>query len=153
MVVPALTGLGAPHWEPEARGAIYGLTRDSGAAEITKATLESITSQTKDHLEAMKQDGAEIKELKIDGGMVANSWFSQELANVLSIKTYRPEVIETTAVGAAFLAGINAGIYSGFDSLKDVWKVNREFIPSSTYQEEGNQKYLRWQEAIRKTLA
>ena len=101
----------------------------------------------------MRQDGAEIKELKIDGGMVANSWFSQELANVLSIKTYRPEVIETTAVGAAFLAGINAGIYSGFDSLKDVWKVNREFIPSSTYQEEGNQKYLRWQEAIRKTLA
>ena len=85
--------------------------------------------------------------------MVANSWFSQELANVLSIKTYRPEVIETTAVGAAFLAGINAGIYSGFDSLKDVWKVNREFIPSSAYQEEGNQKYLRWQEAIRKTLA
>ena len=153
VVVPALTGLGAPHWDPEARGAIYGLTRDSGAAEITKATLESITYQTKDLLEAMRQDGAEIKELKIDGGMVANSWFSQELANVLSIKTYRPEVIETTAVGAAFLAGINAGIYSGFDSLKDVWKVNREFIPSSTYQEEGNQKYLRWQEAIRKTLA
>jgi glycerol kinase len=153
VVVPALTGLGAPHWDPEARGAIYGLTRDSGAAEITKATLESITYQTKDLLEAMRQDGAEIKELKIDGGMVANSWFSQELANVLSIKTYRPEVIETTAVGAAFLAGINAGIYSDFDSLKDVWKVNREFIPSSTYQEEGNQKYLRWQEAIRKTLA
>ncbi|MDA7601432.1 glycerol kinase GlpK [Gammaproteobacteria bacterium] len=153
VVVPALTGLGAPHWDPEARGAIYGLTRDSGVAEITKATLESITYQTKDLLEAMRQDGAEIKELKIDGGMVANSWFSQELANVLSIKTYRPEVIETTAVGAAFLAGINAGIYSDFDSLKDVWKVNREFIPSSTYQEEGNQKYLRWQEAVRKTLA
>ena len=153
VVVPALTGLGAPHWDPEARGAIYGLTRDSGAAEITKATLESITYQTKDLLGAMRQDGAEIKELKIDGGMVANSWFSQELANVLNIKTFRPEVIETTAVGAAFLAGINSGIYSGFDSLKDVWKVNREFIPSSTYQEEGNQKYLRWQEAIRKTLA
>ena len=87
VVVPALTGLGAPHWDPEARGAIYGLSRDSGIAEITKATLESIAYQTKDLLEAMRQDGAEIKELKIDGGMVANSWFSQELANVLNIKT------------------------------------------------------------------
>jgi len=152
VVVPALTGLGAPHWDPEARGTVYGLTRDSGVAEITKATLESIAYQTKDLLEAMRQDGAEIKELKIDGGMVANSWFSQELANVLSIKTFRPEVIETTAVGAAFLAGINVGIYSSFDSLKDVWKVDREFIPSTTQQEE-DQKYLRWQEAIRKTLS
>jgi len=152
VVVPALTGLGAPHWDPEARGTVYGLTRDSGIAEITKATLESITYQTKDLLEAMRQDGAEIKELKIDGGMVANSWFSQELANVLGIKTFRPEVIETTAVGAAFLAGINVGIYSSFDSLKDVWKVDREFIPSTTQQEE-DQKYLRWQEAIRKTLS
>jgi glycerol kinase len=153
VVVPALTGLGAPHWDPEARGAIYGLTRDSGVAEITKATLESIAYQTKDLLEAMRQDGAEVKELKIDGGMVANSWFSQELSDVLNIKTYRPKVIETTAVGAAFLAGINAGIYSGFDSLKDVWKVEREFVPSITNQEEENQKYLRWQEAIRKTLS
>ena len=153
VVVPALTGLGAPHWDPEARGAIFGLTRDSGVAEITKATLESIVYQTKDLLEAMRQDGAEVKELKIDGGMVANSWFSQELSNVLSIKTYRPKVIETTAVGAAFLAGINAGIYSGFDSLKDVWKVDREFVPSTINQEEENQKYLRWQEAIRRTLS
>ena len=152
VVVPALTGLGAPHWNPEARGAIYGLTRNSGVADITKATLESIAFQTKDLLEAMRQDGAEIKELKIDGGMVVNSWFSQELSNVLNIKTYRPKVIETTAVGAAFLAGINAGIYSGFDGLGDVWKIDREFVPSITNQEEVNQKYLRWQTAIRKTL-
>jgi glycerol kinase len=153
VVVPALTGLGAPHWDPEARGAIYGLTRNSGVADITKATLESIAFQTKDLLEAMRQDGAEIKELKIDGGMVVNSWFSQELSNVLNIKTYRPKVIETTAVGAAFLAGINAGIYSGFDDLGDVWKIEREFVPSITNQEEVNQKYLRWQTAIRKTLS
>jgi len=153
VVVPALTGMGAPHWDPEARGAIYGLTRDSGVAEITKATLESIAFQTKDLLEAMRQDGADIKELKIDGGMVDNSWFSQELSNVLNIKTYRPEITETTAVGAAFLAGINAGIYKDFDSLSNVWKIDREFNPSDANQEEMDEKYLRWQRAVRKTLS
>jgi glycerol kinase len=137
----------------EARGAIYGLTRDSGVAEITKATLESIAFQTKDLLEAMRQDGADIKELKIDGGMVDNSWFSQELSNVLNIKTYRPEITETTAVGAAFLAGINAGIYKDFDSLSNVWKIDREFNPSNANQEEMDEKYLRWQRAVRKTLS
>ena len=85
--------------------------------------------------------------------MVSNSWFSQELSNVLNIKTYRPEVIETTAVGAAFLAGINAGIYEDFDSLRNVWKVDREFNPSDVNQEEGGEKYLRWQRAVKKTLS
>lgn len=153
IVVPALTGMGAPYWDPEARGAIFGLTRDSGAAEITKATLESIAYQTKDLLEAMRQDGADIKELKIDGGMVVNSWFAQELSNVLNIKTYRPKIIETTAVGAAFLAGINAGIYPDLESLEKVWKSDTEFVPAITNKEEANQKYLSWQKAIRKTLS
>ena len=152
IVVPALTGLGAPHWDPEARGAIFGLTRDSGIADITRATLESIIYQTKDLLEAMRQDGAEIKKLKIDGGMVVNSWFNQELANVLNIKTYRPKIIETTAVGAAYLAGINAGIYPDLKSVAKVWKSDKEFIPSTINKKKADQKYLSWQEAVKKTL-
>jgi len=150
VVVPAFTGLGAPYWDPDARGAIFGLARDSGIAEITKATLESVTYQSKDLIEAMKADGAKLRELKIDGGMVTNSWFSQELANVLDLTTFRPSVIETTALGAASLAGINAGIFESLESLKDYWQCERTFVPS--FSEDYQEKYSAWKEAVRRTL-
>ena len=108
LVVPALTGLGAPYWDAEARGAIFGLTRDTGKEDITKATLESIAFQSRDLLEAMKKDSASFERLMIDGGMVVNDWFSQKLANILEVEVIRPEIIETTSLGAAFLAGLNA---------------------------------------------
>ena len=151
IVVPAFTGLGAPHWDPDSRGAIFGLTRDSSIADITKATLESVAFQTKDLIEAMKSDGAKLNELKIDGGMVTNSWFAQELANVLGLEAFRPKVVETTALGAAFLAGINAGIFEGLDSLANQWQCERVFEPATL--EYSQEKYKAWNEAVKRTLS
>ena len=108
LVIPALTGLGAPYWDAEARGAIFGITRDTSKEDITKATLESISFQSKDLVEAMKKDNATFKKLMIDGGMVNNNWFCQQLANTLQVEVSRPVIIETTSLGAAFLAGLKA---------------------------------------------
>ena len=105
LVVPALTGLGAPYWDAEARGAIFGLTRDTSKEDIIKGTLESIAFQSKDLVEAMKKDNATFEKLMIDGGMVANNWFCQKLANTLNVEVTRPKIIETPSLGAAFLAG------------------------------------------------
>ena len=132
LVVPALTGLGAPYWDADARGAIFGLTRDTGIPEITKAVLESVVYQTKDLLEAMKNDNASFNSLKIDGGMVANNWFSQELSNVLQVKVSRPKVIETTSLGAAYLAGLHAGVFDTLSSLKENWSIDKEFKPRNS---------------------
>jgi len=147
LVIPALTGLGAPYWDADARGAIFGLTRDTGIAEITKAVLESVVYQTKDLLEAMKNDNASFNSLKIDGGMVANNWFSQELSNVLQVKVSRPSVIETTSLGAAYLAGLHAGVFDTLTSLKENWSIDKEFEPKNS----GN-RYLEWKEAVNKVL-
>jgi len=147
VVVPALTGLGAPYWDADARGAIFGLTRDTGIPEITKAVLESVVFQTKDLLEAMRNDNASFNSLKIDGGMVANNWFSQELSNVLQVKVSRPEVIETTSLGAAYLAGLHAGVFDTLSSLKENWSVDKEFEP-----QKSKNGYLEWKEAIIKVL-
>jgi len=147
LVVPALTGLGAPYWDADARGAIFGLTRDTGIPEITKAVLESVVYQTKDLLEAMKNDNASFNSLKIDGGMVANNWFSQELSNVLQVKVSRPSVIETTSLGAAYLAGLQAGVFDNLTSLKENWSIDKDFEP----QNSGN-RYLEWKESVNKVL-
>jgi len=147
VVVPALTGLGAPYWDADARGAIFGLTRDTGIPEITKAVLESVVFQTKDLLEAMRNDNASFNSLKIDGGMVANNWFSQELSNVLQVKVSRPEVIETTSLGAAYLAGLHAGVFDTLSSLKENWSVDKEFEP-----QKSKNGYLEWKEAVNKVL-
>ena len=147
VVVPALTGLGAPYWDADARGAIFGLTRDTGIPEITKAVLESVVFQTKDLLEAMRNDNASFNSLKIDGGMVANNWFSQELSNVLQVKVSRPEVIETTSLGAAYLAGLHAGVFDSLSSLKENWSVDKEFKP-----QKSKNGYLEWKEAVKKVL-
>ena len=147
LVVPALTGLGAPYWDAEARGAIFGLTRDTGKEDITKATLESIAFQSRDLLEAMKKDSASFERLMIDGGMVVNDWFSQKLANILEVEVIRPEIIETTSLGAAFLAGLNADLFEDLTGLKKSKAINKTFYP----QEEEN-RYLEWREAVRKIL-
>ena len=129
-LVPAFTGLGAPHWDPQARGAIFGLTRDTGIAEIVRATLESVGYQTYDLMEAMKLDSKTgSKALRVDGGMAANNWFLQFLADLLDVPVERPLVTETTALGAASLAGVQLGI---FDSLADIgnhWQREALFTP------------------------
>lgn len=128
-LVPAFTGLGAPYWNPHARGAIFGLTRDTGIAEIVRATLESVCYQTSDLMTAMKKDGANVSNLRVDGGMVSNNWVLQFLAEVLNLPVERPEVIETTALGAAYLAGLGAGIYQSLDDVKKQWQCNQQFRP------------------------
>jgi len=147
LVVPALTGLGAPYWDADARGAIFGVTRDTGIPEITKAVLESVVYQTKDLLEAMKNDNASFNSLKIDGGMVANNWFSQELSNVLQVKVSRPSIIETTSLGAAYLAGLQAGVFDSLTSLKENWSIDKDFEPQNS-----RNRYLEWKEAVAKVL-
>jgi glycerol kinase len=132
--VPAFTGLGAPYWDPHARGAILGLTRDMGAAEIARAALDSVCFQTRDLLDAMARDmhtaglGAPGM-LKVDGGMVRNDWFCQRLADLTGLAVARPKVTETTALGAAYLAGLSAGVFRGFQDITDGWALDRRFDP------------------------
>jgi glycerol kinase len=132
--VPAFTGLGAPYWDPNARGAIVGLTRDTGSAEIARAALDAVCYQTRDLLSAMARDmsasglvapGA----LKVDGGMVKNDWFCQRLADLTGLPVDRPIVTETTALGAAYLAGLGAGLFSGFSDVTQAWALDRRFEP------------------------
>ena len=129
-IVPAFTGLGAPHWDPDARGAIFGITRDTGPAELVRATLESICYQTLDLLEAKRRAGVQATRLRVDGGMVGNPWFCAFLADILNITVERPVFTETTALGAAFLAGLKVGIFDSLDAIKDVWKVDQSFEPA-----------------------
>jgi glycerol kinase len=132
--VPAFTGLGAPYWDPDVRGAILGLTRDVGAAEIARAALDAVCFETRDLLEAMAKDmvSAKIgapKALKVDGGMVCNDWFCQRLADLTGLPVERPQVIETTAMGAAYLAGLAAGIFRDVADIAGRWKLDRRFQP------------------------
>lgn len=127
-LVPAFTGLGAPWWDPDARGALFGLTRATGPDHIVRATLEAAVYQTADLLAAMAGDGMAPTVLRVDGGMVANDWLMQFLADVLGITVQRPALLETTAQGAAYLAGIGAGLYEGFEQIKALRRVDTEFI-------------------------
>ncbi len=131
--VPAFTGLGAPHWDPDARGAIVGLTRDSGTAHIVRAGLESVAYQTADLISALRQDGiAEPGALRVDGGMAANGWFLQFLADVTGITVERPSCAETTAAGAAFLAGLGAGLFASMDDVKAAWSLDFRAVSKTT---------------------
>ncbi len=130
--VPAFTGLGAPYWDPDARGAILGLTRDMGAAEIARAALDSVCFQTRDLLEAMARDMAAAKlnapgALKVDGGMVRNNWFCQRLADLTGLPVDRPKVVETTALGAAYLAGLSVGVFRDFSDITKGWALGPAF--------------------------
>ena len=131
-LVPAFTGLGAPYWDPDARGAIFGLTRNSGPAEFARAALESVAYQTRDLVEAMRADwpAAGDTVLRVDGGMTANDWVLQGLADTLGAPVDRPKVLETTALGAAWLAGMRAGLYPGPAEFARSWALDRRFEPS-----------------------
>jgi glycerol kinase len=150
-LVPAFTGLGAPYWDPLARGAIVGLTRDSGIAHIVRAALESVCYQSRDLLEAMQADGAALpKALRVDGGMVGNDWVMEFLTDILDVPVERPVVAETTALGAAYLAGLGAGIYQSLDQLSQMWQVERAFYPEAEPQRR-EALYRGWLEAVGRT--
>ncbi len=129
-LVPAFTGLGAPYWDPHARGTITGLTRDSGSAEIVRAGLESVAYQVRDLLDAMAADGARPIEMRVDGGMTANAWLMGFVADVCALRVRRPVVTETTALGAAMLAGLRLGIYPPLARSDELWRHERDFMPT-----------------------
>jgi glycerol kinase len=154
VLVPAFTGLGAPHWSPEARGAVFGLTRNSGPAELARAALESVGYQTRDLLQAMRADWGGIGQavLRVDGGMTASDWTMQFLADILGAPVDRPRLLETTALGVAWLAGMQAGICAGQKEFAESWSAERRFAQSMPEPERAR-KYARWQRAVAATLA
>ena len=150
-LVPAFTGLGAPYWNPNARGIICGLTRDTSQNEIIRATLESVAYQSYDLFNAMKNDGLKPSLIKVDGGMVKNKWFCQFLSNVINTKVIRPKVQETTALGAAFMAGLKIGVYKSLSDISKNWKIDKKFTPKISKRSRTN-LLKGWEQAIRKTL-
>ena len=151
-LIPAFTGLGAPYWDPSVRGALFGLTRDTSDYDIVRATLESVSFQCRDLMECMTRDGAPLKRLRVDGGMVKNSWLIQNLADVLQLKVDKPNNIETTALGAAYFAAIGANLVSGVDEVAEKWELDRQFSPSM-HPELADEMYLGWVNAVKRTLA
>jgi glycerol kinase len=147
-LVPAFTGLGAPYWDAEARGALFGLTRATGPAELARAALEAVCYQTRDLLEAMHADGASgLEALRVDGGMVANDWMLQMLADILGVAVERPVVAETTALGAAYLAGLNQGLFADLAAVASHWRRDARFEPTMA-AEERDTRYAGWQDAV-----
>jgi glycerol kinase len=155
-LVPALTGLGAPHWDAKARGAMFGLTRNTGPREFARAALEAVCFQTLDLLEAMRADWPEAEGagtvLRVDGGMVASDWTMQRLADILSAPVDRPEVLETTALGAAYLAGLDAGLLPEPAQFGDRWRLERRFTPTLA-AEPRRALVAGWRDAVRRTLS
>jgi glycerol kinase len=152
--VPAFTGLGAPYWNPDARGAILGLTRDMGTAEIARAALDAVCYQTRDLLEAMARDMksaglTRLRALKVDGGMVRNDWFCQRLADLTGLPVDRPVITETTALGAAFLAGLSAGLFRDTKDIAARWALDRRFTPTMKTAAR-NRLYEGWKAAIKR---
>jgi len=146
-LVPAFTGLGAPYWDADARGAILGLTRDTGIADIVTATLQSVCFQTRDLMDAMANDGVRPTTLRVDGGMVANDWVSQSLADLVRVPVSRPKVTETTALGAAYLAGLQVGIFESLNDISQQWQQEREFLPKMP-EARSEALYTGWQAAV-----
>ena len=154
-LVPAFTGLGAPYWDAECRGAIYGLTRGSGPAEFSRAALESVGFQTRDLWEAMRADwdgAGDGSILRVDGGMSASDWSMQFLADILGAPVHRPQVLETTALGAAWLAGMQAGIYPDRAGFAATWALEREFVPVMDAKRR-DARYAGWKDAVARTLS
>lgn len=148
-LVPAFTGLGAPHWDPRARGAIVGLTRDTGIHEVVAAGLQAVGYQSRDLLEAMQADGVEkLASLRVDGGMVNNDWMVQFLADVLQLAVDRPAVTETTALGAAMVAALQVGIYASLQELQSRWHNATRFTPAMDASE-ADRLYRGWLRAVR----
>lgn len=151
-LVPAFAGLGAPHWRADARGAIVGLTRGSGRGHIARAALESIAFQSAELLQAMRNDGAALTELRVDGGACTNDLLMQFQADLLGIPVLRPRVIETTALGAALLAGVGAGVYASAEDIGAIWQLERAFEPRMSRDEAGA-RMAQWERAVRQVLA
>ena len=147
-MVPALTGLGAPHWLPNARGAVFGMTRDTGKAQLTRAALESVAYQSADLLRAIHSDGGTINRLRVDGGMANNNWFCQFLSDILDLSVDRPTNTETTALGAAYLAGLHSGLFSSLDSITEIWQADRSFMPVMEPQAR-DLKLTKWSKAVK----
>ena len=154
ILVPAFVGLGAPYWDAEARGAIFGLTRATGSNELARAALEAVCFQTADLVDAMRRDWDSPGEtvLRVDGGMVDSEWTMQRLADVLGAPVDRPTVRETTALGAAYLAGLQAGLYPAPDQFAETWALDRRFAPSMA-QEERVRRLALWRDAVVRTLS
>jgi len=157
MFVPAFTGLGAPYWKADARGALVGLTRGSTVAHIARAALESIAFQSAALLQAMSRDavaagGAAVAELRVDGGACVNDLLMQFQADLLGIPVVRPKVIETTALGAAYLAGLAVGTYGNLDELAAQWQAERRFVPTLP-RERAAELMSNWERAVRQTVA
>ena len=151
--VPAFTGLGAPYWNPDARGTIVGLSRGTTQAHLARAALESIAWQTRDVLEAMQQDsGQSLDVLRVDGGATANSLLMQFQADVLNVPVQRPVVQETTALGAAYLAGLATGVWNDPTDVTANWQLDKEFAPSCD-QAESSARYADWKHAIEQCMA
>jgi glycerol kinase len=156
MVVPAFTGLGAPYWKPDARGTITGLTRGSSIAHIARAALESIAFQSAALLHAMSRDaveagGARVSELRVDGGACVNDLLMQFQADLLGIPVIRPAITETTALGAAYLAGLATGVYRSTDELTDLWQVERRFLPTLATSR-ATELMEQWEHAVRQAV-
>ena len=150
-LVPAFTGLGAPYWNANARGVLSGITRDTSPKEIVRATIEAVAYQTHDLFEAMKHDGLRPKIVRVDGGMVMNNWFSQFLSDIVNVKVLRPKVQETTALGAAFMAGLQIGVYKSLNDISRKWNIDRYFVPKIKKKHRLN-LLKGWSIAIKKTL-
>jgi glycerol kinase len=153
-LVPAFVGLGAPYWDSDARGALYGLTRGTGPAELARAALQSVGYQTRDLLQAMQGDwpGGGDTVLRVDGGMTASDWTMQFLADILGAPVDRPRVLETTALGAAYLAGMHQGIYPGLDGFAETWALDHRFSPQID-ADLRETRYQGWLDAVRRTLS
>ncbi|WP_336344747.1 glycerol kinase GlpK [Halalkalicoccus ordinarius] len=150
-VVPAFTGLGAPHWDQRARGTVLGMTRGTRKEHVVRATLESIAFQTRDVAEAMEADsGIELGDLRVDGGAVKNNFLCQLQANIIDTTILRPEVDETTALGSAYAAGLAVGYWETIDELRDNWQIDREF-ESEGDAEDVDRRYARWGEAVERS--
>ena len=151
-MVPAFVGLGAPHWDPDARATIFGLTFDATGAHLARAALEAVAYQTLDLLQAVAGDGVRPTAMRIDGGMTANEWLCQFLANVIELPIERPRNLETTALGAAFLAGLATGVWSGFDALSAIWHRRDSFTPAMAI--DRREPLIRgWRTAVARTLS
>ena len=152
-MVPAFVGLGAPYWDPDARGTIFGLTFDASAAHLARAALEAVAYQTLDLANAMAGDGAAGSEtLRIDGGMAANEWLCQFLADILGVPVERPQNLETTALGAAFLAGLSTGLWADLDAIARTWRLRDRFEPAMSAFDR-NRLVAGWRKAVAKTLS
>jgi glycerol kinase len=154
VMVPAFVGLGAPHWDAEARGALFGLTRGTGPNELARAALESVCFQTLDLLDAMQADCGALGDtvLRVDGGMVASDWTMQRLADILGAPVDRPTILETTALGAAYLAGLQSGLYPEPAAFAARWALDRRFTAAMDEATRAR-KITAWKHAVRRTLS